>query len=395
MQCPSCGASSKKRSLKCPECGVYRSKSVPPAPLSTQPLTDADALFEIPLQNADSLADAPTSRSLIEFPGVRNIPQWRKELGERVREVQERKLRETAMETSKAEGQLDDVAAKAPTLELLPQAEVSPLNPLVVAALRRIERAHVPNHVGGNYSTFKGATAVAYADQPELHSEVSSFINQPTLDSFTGAEFGNQETSAPPEKLHNLAVVPNPPSRQHVEENEETSPRMSVLKPKRLIGGDPNDPALNYLDRIPTAPRVDDIEKSTAPISFRFLAAVIDLILIGSVSLLPWYVTTTSEIPWQHPRVVAFALGSTFVVAFLYLTICTAFTGRTLGMKLFCLRVVDARTKMLPTGSQSAGRAVVYILSVASTGLPLLFTFIDRDKRAVHDRFTRTEVVRM
>jgi len=64
-------------------------------------------------------------------------------------------------------------------------------------------------------------------------------------------------------------------------------------------------------------------------------------------------------------------------------------------MKLFSLRVVDARTRMLPTGSQSAGRALIYILSLASTGIPLMFTFIDRDKRAVHDRFTRTEVVRM
>ena len=323
------------------------------------------------------------------------MPQWRKELGERVREVQERKMRETAMETAMAEGQLDDVAPKAPLLELLPQAEVSPLNPLVVAALRRIERAHVPHHAGGNYSNFKGATAVAYADQPEVHSEVSSFIDQPALDSFAATEFEEHETPAPPEKLHNLAVVPNPPAQLHIEENETEVPRTTTVKPKRLIGGDPNDPALNYLDRIPTAPRVDDIEKSTAPISFRFLGAVVDLILIGSVSLLPWYLTTTSEAPWQDPRTVAYALGSTFVVAFLYLTICTAFTGRTVGMKLFSLRVVDARTKMLPTGSQSAGRAVVYILSVASTGLPLLFTFIDRDKRAVHDRFTRTEVVRM
>ena len=391
MQCPSCGAISQKRSLKCPECGVYRSKSSLSAQLSTQLSTETEPVGEI-FANTES----PRTRSLIEFPGARNsMPQWRKELGERVREVQERRSREAAMEAPIPEGHADDTGPQAPLLELLPQAEVSPLNPLVVAALRRIERAHVPNHVGGNYSNFKGATAVAYANQPELSAEVSSFIDQPALDSLAEAELEEHETPVPPEKLHNLAVVPNPPSQLHIEETEAEAPRMSVLKPKRLIGGDPNDPALNYLDRIPTAPRVDDCQKSTAPISFRFLGAIIDLILIGSVSLLPWYLTTTTELPWQDARVVAFALGSTFVVAFLYLTICTAFTGRTLGMKLFSLRVVDARTKMLPTGGQSAGRALVYILSVASTGLPLLFTLIDRDKRAVHDRFTRTEVVRM
>ncbi len=391
MQCPSCGAISQKRSLKCPACGIYRSKSSLSVQLSTQLSTETE-----PLSETSANEDSPKTRSLIEFPGARNsMPQWRKELGERVREVQERRLREAAMETLTSENQSDDIGSKAPLLELLPQAEVSPLNPLVVAALRRIERAHVPNHVGGNYSTFKGATAVAYANQPDLSSEVSSIVAEPGIDAFPESVVETNETPLPPEKLHNLAVVPNPPSPIQVEETESEVPQISRPKPKRLIGGDPNDPALNYLDRIPTAPRVDDCEKSTAPISDRFLGAVIDLIVIGSLSVLPMYLLSGSDLTWQSPRVIGFAVGGVIVVAFLYLTICTALTGRTLGMKIFSLRVVDARTKMLPTGSQSAGRAAVYILSVASTGLPLLFTLIDRDKRAVHDRFTRTEVVRM
>lgn len=328
------------------------------------------------------------------------MPQWRKELGERVREVQERRLRETALETGATDfgaGEDGSNGAKGspgPLLELLPQAEVSPLNPIVVAALRRIERAHVPSHAGGNFTNFTGATAVAYAEQPEFRSDVSSIVDHASVASLPGQEVKPQRGSAHPEKVHSLAVVPNPPSSPEFLA-VSVDAASTTLKPKRLIGGDLNDPALNYLDTIPMALRVDDCEKRTAPIRLRILGSLIDLVVICLLSLLPLALVGLTDLTWQDLRVITFAVSTSIVVAFLYLTICTALTGRTLGMRLFSLRVVDARTRMLPTGSQSAGRAVVYILSVASTGLPLMYTFIDREKRTAHDRFTRTEVVRM
>jgi uncharacterized RDD family membrane protein YckC len=93
--------------------------------------------------------------------------------------------------------------------------------------------------------------------------------------------------------------------------------------------------------------------------------------------------------------VIGFAAGILVLVGFLYLTVSIAFTGRTIGMKLFSLRVVDARTGLIPTGGQSAGRAVVYILSLASAGIALAYTFVDSEKRTAHDRFTRTAVIRV
>src|SRR2546430_3214585 len=54
-------------------------------------------LFRSPTETMKKVQPA---RSLIEFPGVtkNSVPQWRKELGERVREVQERKAREAFLE---------------------------------------------------------------------------------------------------------------------------------------------------------------------------------------------------------------------------------------------------------------------------------------------------------
>jgi hypothetical protein len=64
-------------------------------------------------------------------------------------------------------------------------------------------------------------------------------------------------------------------------------------------------------------------------------------------------------------------------------------------MKPFSLRVVDARTGLIPTGKQSAGRSLVYILSLASAGIAFVYTFFDSEKHTAHDRFTRTAVIRM
>ena len=394
MQCPSCGAISKKRSMKCPECGVFRNKSSATSQqlLSNQLSNEAGTVeAAIPLQSSHSRQ----TRSLIEFPGARNsLPQWRKDLGERVREVQERRLRETALESGDGEVGAGEEGVKGPLLELLPQAEVSPLNPLVVAALRRIERAHIPTHEGGSFTNVSAATALAYAEQPEFSSEGLSMINEARAASLPEQEVIPQRSSEHPEKVHSLSVVPNLPTSPDSLVNQVDA-SVTVPKSRRLIGGDPNDPALNYLDSIPRAQRVDDYEKRNAPIPLRFFCALLDLVVIGLLSLLPLALVGLTDLTWQDPRVIAFAVATSIVVAFLYLTICTALTGRTLGMRLFSLRIVDARTRMIPTGSQSAGRSLVYILSVVSTGLPLVYTLIDREKRAAHDRFTRTEVVRM
>src|SRR6185369_15901951 len=87
---------------------------------------------------------AEKKSTLIEFPGVtrNSLPEWRKELSERVREVQEKRARDAAREAAEAERQRVEAAATPPQLELLPPAQMPPMNPLVAAALKRIERAH-------------------------------------------------------------------------------------------------------------------------------------------------------------------------------------------------------------------------------------------------------------
>jgi uncharacterized RDD family membrane protein YckC len=313
------------------------------------------------------------ARSLIEFPGVNRsaLPEWRKELGERVREAQEKRAQKAMIEAAEIEPLFSELEPKtAPMLELLPQAEITPMNPLVVAALRRIERAH--SQPGGNAAA---ATALAYEEQPTLD------LNTAT------ADCAIDEVISKPERVHNLAVVPTP--EVITADDAPPAPR----KPRRLID-ERNDPCLNYLDSIPTAVIVDCRNYDSAPVFRRLLSAIADLGVVGLFSSPFLALTELTNFKWQNPRVIGFAIGIFLVVGFLYLTVSVAFTGRTLGMKLFSLRVIDARTGLIPTGSQSAGRSLVYLLSLASAGVALIYLFISREKHTVHDRFTRTAVIR-
>ena len=124
------------------------------------------------------------------------------------------------------------------------------------------------------------------------------------------------------------------------------------------------------------------------------LGALVDLAVVGLLASPLLALTELTTLQWQNPRVIGFAVGTLLVVGFSYLTLSVAFTGRTIGMKLFSLRVVDARNGLIPTGRQSAGRSFLFILSLVGAGVTLLYAFIDTEKQTVHDRFTRTVVIR-
>jgi uncharacterized RDD family membrane protein YckC len=371
MRCPACGAFYEKRSARCPECGAIQDESSTNSSQQTE-YDEPIMLEELePAKNTQESQTSPrNNQSLIEFPGVNRsaVPEWRKELGERVREIQERRAREATLEAG-TEPLFNELEPKtAPLLELLPQTESAPLNPLVVNALRRIERAH--SQVAGNGF---GATAVAYEEQTDF-----------VLD-MTVAEEMTPATK--PEKVHNLAVVPTPPV---ITSEIPQEPR----KPRRNID-EQHDPALNYLDSIPTSLRVDTCKYRSPPLYLRMLAAIADLLVVSFFSSPALALMELTNLDWRNPRVIAFAICTFLVVGFLYLTVSIAFTGRTLGLKLFSLRVVDERTGLIPTGSQSAGRAFLYLLSLATAGVMLMYAFVDSEKHAAHDRFTRTAVIRV
>ncbi|HEX6183155.1 MAG TPA: hypothetical protein VFZ44_04525, partial [Pyrinomonadaceae bacterium] len=142
--------------------------------------------------------------TLLEFPGVnRNRPAWRKELSERFREIQQRRARESDSEGEEptrraasaqtfstpedaraaAAARASEAASKQ--LGLVPPAAEPEPNPIVAAALRRIERARagtqtqpVARHGSGRA---QAAAARVVEEQPEQLTEVVPAPQPPPL----------------------------------------------------------------------------------------------------------------------------------------------------------------------------------------------------------------------
>jgi len=325
----------------------------------------------------DSTRPTEKKSTLIEFPGVsrNSLPEWRKELSERVREVQEKRARDAAREAAEAERKRLEASINPPQLELLPPTPMPAMNPLVAAALKRIERAHQTAPAETRQPRTTLATAVAYAPEREENDMSESVLPDQQL-AFK-PEIPVVDAPVVEEKTPHLAVV---------EKIESTRP------PKRLIKDDPNDPALNYLDSIAKNVRVDELERRSASAFRRVFCALLDLIfcvLLSAPIAGAMYLTGSNL---QEVRVILVLAGSAVVVTFIYLTVMTALTGRTWAMRLLSMRVIDTKTGLIPTGGQAIGRSFFYLISLA-TVIGIFFALISREGYTVHDRFTRTAVV--
>ena len=380
MPCPSCGASFSDTG-HCTECEAAGLSSTE---LDTQNHHSEESAT--PSHREPSRNQAPRRSTLLEFPGVvrSTVPEWRRELSERVREVQERRAREAAQEAAEAEHArlAEATAVPAPQLELLPQVSAPTINPLVAAALRRIERANQKTPAAATHA--RAAAAVAYATEDELDSSP----DEPILNSAATVEFQQPTIDSPvvqPEKTHNLVVVPSA-----VTVTKPAPPRKVVTK--RLLSD--NDPVLNYLDAVPTSSTVKEAPDCRAGIARRMCAAVVDLV-IAALLFSPFAAAIElTNGDWHKLRTIAIAATGVLIVSFLYLTAATALTGRTGGMRLMALRTVDKRTGLIPTGAQSAGRAVVYLGSLLALGLPAVYALLNHDGYTAHDQMTHTMVVR-
>jgi uncharacterized RDD family membrane protein YckC len=304
--------------------------------------------------------------TLIEFPGTaRPLPEWRKQLSQRVREVQERRAREAAEEAAAAqEAGAVSCALPSAQLELVPSLEQPIMNPIVSKALERLERARRPDQVEGAFA--QAATAAAF---------------EPVADVLQESENLNPE---PVETKTKLTVVA--PTKPKIENDR---------KPIRVISDSVDDVALSYLETCLALPAIAaDTKSKSAGFGRRIFAGSLDLLLVGLMAAPAAAAIEFSDGNWSDPRVVGLMSGITVAVMFAYFTISIALTGKTLAMRMFSLRTIDLRTGLIPTGGQSMKRAIGYIFALALLGLGLIYALIDPDRRTIYDRFSKTIVIR-
>lgn len=383
MQDCSCGVAHDNNSNTCP---LSRSQSmiqevVPNS--SIEESINGELAGQITGETQEMLADevadtetppidaSPQTSTLIEFPGTtRPVPEWRKQLSQRVREVQERKAREAAEEAAAArEAGTVSCALPSAQLELVPDLEQPSMNPIVSKVLERLERARRSDEVTTGFTAAATAPALAPITDALLEPEPEAEPSEPK----------------PPEIKRKLTVVA--PAK--------TTAEPIARKPVRVISDNVDDVALSYLESYLSLPPVDLPGRSDhAGLTRRTIAGFLDLLL---VCLMASPVAAAIEFTngnWSDPRVIGLMGGITAVTMLAYQIISIALTGRTLAMRMLSLKTIDISTGLIPTGGQSIKSAFGYVFSLIPLGLGLMFVFIDKDRRAIHERLSKTLVVR-
>ena len=127
----------------------------------------------------------------------------------------------------------------------------------------------------------------------------------------------------------------------------------------------------------------------------RLAAAAIDHLLLGAIDLAVVYFTLrmtglTLESLWMLPPVplIAFLL----LVKFSYFAAFTAVGGQTIGKMAMRLRVVTADNETVD-GALAVKRTLAGVASAVTLGAGFLPALFGSERRALHDRLTRTRVV--
>ena len=407
MQCPSCRAVYSNGLDVCPRCKTPAIKSH--TETVTEPIVTSEENIA-PSSSASEETEAlpvrattQASSTLIEFPGVSRAsrPQWRKELSERVREIQERRARDAEVDTEEAvQKRMKQPAAEvaAPQLGLVPQQDAPAMNPIVAAALKRLERARQsqPSMPRTRASMGGAAAAIARVAEEQYQTDPKPTLAQvaapspvPTTEPAqpSKAEKTVETKAVEPTREHSLIIVPAQTVTKVVVPATKSETKRIVPEPaEKTLPADLDEES-------PSAEFSEELYDDRAPVLSRIAGSAIDMLVVAFASSPFAAIIELTNGNWSDWRVMASMGGIVLIVMFLYLTAATALAGRTWGMSLVSLRAVDADTGLPPTTKQSVGRAILYILSLATLGLGILYALFDAEGRTAHDHLSGTAVV--
>ena len=158
----------------------------------------------------------------------------------------------------------------------------------------------------------------------------------------------------------------------------------------------PDGPSVGRADSSPSGSGDAPARFQPAALGSRFVAALIDAVLLGLVDLLVVYFTmkicrlSVSEVGLlpKTPLITFLLLQNVgYLVAF-------TTTGQTLGKMIAGVRVLSHDSDHTPDVGRSILRAALWIVLALPAGLGLLTASLSRDGRGLHDRFAGTRVVR-
>ena len=343
-----------------------------------------------------------TSQTLVGFQTKNsNVPDWRLQLQNAVRQ----RKTEPAIEQPLIPGlhtHLVTNGANALKAQFVPEPEPNGHeNPRVANALKRIETSRQkfageaevkiePAPPTKNYP-FNVVSRSADAEAPPTPKPATvNTIPKPRLVSSAVVEVSSFDTNKLP-PVANVPVMEAPVETVNTEaEMRETSfvPAVVDAPVKSTQIAEPR--LISLPEEIIEIDEIDDL----ASISSRFTAGVFDVIIGGFATAILMSPLLVRGGDWGSIAGVL-ALAAAFgIVMFTYLTVAVGLRGRTLGMKLFSLEVIDIEENEYPTFHQAAVSSAVFILSLPLLGIGFLPALFNEERRAAYDLVSGTILVR-
>jgi uncharacterized RDD family membrane protein YckC len=332
-----------------------------------------------------------TSPTLVEFQNKNApLPDWRIQLQNAVKQ---RKVGDVP-----AAAQPLTMSSAAPAV--VEQPETSSSDPRVANAMKRIEMSQktferpetkprkakppfgiVPSSQGTAAAAAPARIAAAPAPvavrQPIVQKRETNKL--PLLERFNEIETPTGEIKKPF----------TDPVIARVEKLDDAAPKLDFPEATRIeIKADRRHQIIEAAEDVN-----EDIE-DLAPISMRFGAGLFDMIIAGFISLLVLspFAFAGSDF-WNFKGLAMFA-AAVAAIAFVYMTLCLGFFGKTMGMRLFSLELVDAVENEYPTLRQAAVNSFFFLVTLPLAGAGFLTAFFNEESRAVHDLLSGTIMVK-
>ena len=380
-------------------------KPLPPvstAPAPTPTPTPAPAKAMGTRFSTADLRAKKTSPTLVEFQTKKaTVPEWRLQLQNSVRQKVGSNRRDEATpnpgETGPSKPRSTN-GANALKVEFV-EEENEPArhqNPRVASALKRIEesRRTFSNQPVAEQSVQVGGApqqpaprnfpfnVVAKANDVSKPANQKATINpspKPILVSPLKIEKKGFDTNKLPRLESKSATV----SRSFIPAAQSTGDQPALFVDEKALQSE-------SIEVETEADEIDDL----APFSMRFSAGLFDMIIgffATMILLSPFFISGGAWFSVSGLLAITAALA---IVTFLYLTVSIAFAGRTFGMRLFSLELVDVEENAYPTMHQAAVSSAVFLLSLMFAGIGFLPMFFNEERRAAHDILSGTILVR-
>ena len=372
----------------------------PPVAATTPPKREIPRPAPPLKRETNPLGSSKTSPTLVEFQNKNaTMPDWRLQLQNSVRQRKGGVVQRTDAVSEQAQPRLMTNGAAALKAEIVEEPKPAPAehaNPKIANALKRIDESR---------KTFlpekpRRSSKTAAATQRNFPFDVVSRTQsapQRTPEGKPMISDSPKPTLVPTFKIDkkkfNTNKLPRIDGRPTGDDISEPLPAIEMPRTPVPVSvpeisihvTKPESGKLPLLDN----DEIDDL----APISIRFNASLFDLIIgaFGSFVLLSPIVLMGGD--WFSLAGVAAFAGVWATTMFIYMTLAIGMYGKTLGMRMFGLELIDADENDYPTFHQAAVHSAVFLISLPFFGLGFLPMIFNEEQRAAHDLAAGTIIV--